>query len=118
MRHLEEISALVTSVPYQAERAAQKCKRFALLYTALEKEALDHEDSLALRIKPKLNLLQELLEYTALDAGSPSRYWTYMDESWGGWLATTNARRGGANNPSQVSLNLIQRFRAFITDGL
>jgi hypothetical protein len=118
MNHLEEISVLVTYVPYQAERTAQTCKRFALLYTALEKEAWDHEDSLAWRIKPKLHLLQELLEYTALDAGSPSRYWTYMDESWGGWLATTGARRGGANNPSQVSLNLIQRFRAFITDGL
>ena len=31
MNHLEEISVLVTSVPYQAERTAQTCKRFALL---------------------------------------------------------------------------------------
>jgi len=40
MNHLEEISVLVTSVPYQAERTTQTCKRFALLYTALEREAL------------------------------------------------------------------------------
>ena len=38
MNHLEDISALVTSVPYQAERTTQTCKRFALLYTALERE--------------------------------------------------------------------------------
>ena len=41
MNHLEEISVLVTYVPYQAERTAQTCKRFALLYTALEREALE-----------------------------------------------------------------------------
>jgi hypothetical protein len=40
MNHLEEISVLVTYVPYQAERTTQTCKRFALLYTALEREAL------------------------------------------------------------------------------
>ena len=34
MNRLEEISVLVTSVPYQAEKTAQTCKRFALLYTA------------------------------------------------------------------------------------
>lgn len=118
MHHLEEISVLVTSVPYQAGRTAQTCKRFALLYTALEKEAMEQEDLLSWRSKPKLHLAQELLEYTALEAGSPSRYWTYIDESWGGWLATTGARRGGPNNPAQVSLNLIQRFRAFIAEGL
>ena len=118
MNHLEEISVLVTYVPYQAEMTTQTCKRFALLYTALEREALEQGDSVSWRTKPKLHLLQELLEYTALEAGSPSRYWTYMDESWGGWLATTGARRGGANNPSQVSLNLIQRFRAVIAEGL
>jgi hypothetical protein len=118
MGHLQEISVLVTSVPYQAERAAQTCKRFALLYTALEKAALEQEDEVSWRSKPKLHLLQQLLEYTALEAGSPSRYWTYIDESWGGWLATTGGRRGGANNPSQVSLNLIQRFRAFIAEEL
>ena len=39
-----------------------------------------------------------------------------MDESWGGWLATTRAKRGGANNPSQVSLKLIQRFRDFVAE--
>jgi hypothetical protein len=111
MNHLEEISVLVTSVPYQAEKTTQTCKRFALLYTALEREALEQEDSLSWRSKPKLHLLQERLEYIALEVGSPAEYWTYMDESWGGWLATTGARRGGANNPSQVSMNLIQERR-------
>ena len=41
VNHLEEISVLVTYVPYQAERTAQTCKRFALLYTALEREAME-----------------------------------------------------------------------------
>ena len=105
MNHLDEISVLVTAVPYQAERAAQTCKRFALLYTALEKEALAHEDSLAWRIKPKRHLLQELLEYTVVDAGSPSRYWTKRDESWGGRLATQRCqkRRGQTTLPRSPS---------------
>jgi len=71
MNHLEDISVLVTSAPYQAERTAQTCKRFALLYTALETDVLEQKDSLSCRSKPKLHLLQELLEYTALEAGSP-----------------------------------------------
>ena len=59
------------------------------------------------RTKPKLHLLQEILEYTALEAGSPSRYWTYMDESWGGWLATTGGqeRRGQQPFPSLTELD-------------
>ena len=71
MNHLEEISVLVTYVPYQAERTTQTCKRFALLYTTLEREALEQEDSLSWRRKPKLHLLQELLDYTALESWFP-----------------------------------------------
>ena len=78
MNYLEEISVLVTYVPYQAERTAQTCKRFALLYTALEREALEQGGSVSWRTKPKLHLLQELLDYTALEAGSPAEYWTYI----------------------------------------
>ena len=57
MNHLEEISVLVTPVPYQAERTAQTCQRFALLYTALEREDLEQGNSFSWRTKPKLHLL-------------------------------------------------------------
>ena len=71
MNHLEEISVLVTYVPYQVERTTQTCKRFALLYTAVEREALKQEDSLSWRSKPKLHLLHGRLEYIALESWLP-----------------------------------------------
>ena len=118
MNHLEEISVLVTYVPYQSERTTQTCKRFALLYTALEREALEQGDSFSWRTKPKLHLLHELLEYIALESWLPiSILDVYVSHGEVGW-PQQGAKRGGANNPSQVSLNLIQRFRAFISEAL
>jgi hypothetical protein len=55
MHHLEEISVLVTAVPYQTERATQTCKRFALLYTTLEREALAQGDSVSWRTSQSCN---------------------------------------------------------------
>ena len=67
-------------------RRSLSCKRFALLYTALEREALEQGDSFAWMTKPKLHLLQELLEYTALEVGShldTGRIW--MSHGEVGW---------------------------------
>ena len=69
------------------------------LGAALAAKEFHNGDPHRLIVAHLMNYLEELLEYTALEAGSPSRYWTYMAESWGGWLATTRAKRGGANNP-------------------
>ena len=70
----------------------------------------------AWKVKPKLHLFQELLEFTAVEAGNPRNFWTYKDEDWGGWLAKRGARRGGASWAANVSLNLVNRFRALTQD--
>ena len=66
----------------------------ALLYTALERTVVAKGDVTSLRVKPKLQLMQELIEYQCLEAGSPCEYWTSKDESWGARLAKVAMRRG------------------------
>ena len=63
------------------------------------------------RVKPKLHLMQELIEYQCLEAGAPCEYWTYKDESWGAWLAKVAMRRGGKTSASSLALSVINRFR-------
>ena len=47
------------------------------------------------RLKPKLHMTQELLEYQALELGNPRGFWEYMDEDFVGVISTLAARRGG-----------------------
>jgi hypothetical protein len=118
MQYLLEVTMCMSTEPYDASRAATACRRFCLLYSALEKEALQNNNLSSWRCKPKLHLFQELIEYTSPEAGSPSLFWTYLDESWGGWLAHTGARRGGANRAPTTALNLLRRFRACVKEHL
>ena len=47
------------------------------------------------RTKPKVHLMEELIEYQTVEHGSPCDHWTYKEDSWGMWLPHVNARRGG-----------------------
>ena len=98
-------------IPYSAEEASKCSRRFCLLYKALETEA-----SLAGKInlwnmKPKVHLLQELVEYQSFQHGAPRHFWCYRDESWCGWWAKASLRRGGANNAATAATRFLQRFR-------
>lgn len=97
--------------PFIAAKLGAAARKFALLYTALEKAALD-QDSTMWKVKPKLHLLLELAEYAAPNWGNPRFYWTYRDESWAGVWAKAGKRRGGANTMAAVAERLLQRFRA------
>jgi len=114
MRNLHEVALCVPTMPYDAPRAAAAGRHFCLLFAALEKEALNSGNNRAWRVKPKLHLFAELIEYTAPEAGSPGLFWTYLDESWGGTLANAGARRRGPKFASSSAMNLIRRYRASV----
>ena len=63
------------------------------------------------RAKPKLHLMQELIEHQCLEARGPCGYRTYKDESWGAWLAKVAMRRGGKKVASSLALSVISKFR-------
>ena len=73
--------------PYPKHEAAELPRKNALLYTGLERQAVATGDVTSWRVKPKLHLMRELIEYQCLEAGPPCEYWTYKDEGWGalGW---------------------------------
>ena len=109
---LQQIVRKAKADTYDPDGLAVDSKKFSCLYAGLEAEAKANGDDLSWRCKPKLHLMQELLEYTSPYAGPPSLYWTYLDEDCGARLAETAARRGGAKNPRSTAFNVVARFRA------
>lgn len=112
MAFLLDTCMCLSTVPYDADAAAIAARKFCLLYSSLEQEALRDGQPAKWRVKPKHHLFVELLEFTAPEAGSPALFWTYADESWGGVLAKAAARRGGPKFAAGCALNVISRFRA------
>ena len=50
-------------------------------------------------------LCKEMLEYMAPIVGNPGEYWNYRDESFVGFWAGANHRRGGASGVATTVLN-------------
>lgn len=120
-RHWEAVSSLVqllldlykciATTPFQQGQAAAQSRKFCTLYQALASEAAQ-QGEVAWVQKPKLHLMQELLEYCTFDLGSPQNFWTYRDESWVGWLGKAAHRRGGQDTPVCAASRALQRYRA------
>ena len=70
--------------PYPKHEAADLPRKLALLYTGLERKAVANGDVTSWRVKPKLHLMQELIERQCLEAVAPCECWASKDESWGG----------------------------------
>ena len=109
---LQDLYDFTNQESYPAEVVAQTCRRMCILLSTLEEEA-HGRGSVCWRMKPKVHLAQELLEYQTLTDGNPKLCWTYRDEDWGGWLAKCATRRGGHATPESVGLQVINRFLAF-----
>jgi hypothetical protein len=105
---LADLYACLEEPRWPSDRASELVREFALLYCALEQE--QPAGSVYWRVKPKLHLAQELVEYIAPQQGCPRSFWTYRDEDWGGDLAKWAARRGGHRNAGLISLRLMQCF--------
>ena len=108
---LLKLTLMTNMRPYYAEAAANLCQRVALLLFGLEMEALHAGDTVRWRTKPKVHLMEELIEYQTVLHGAPCEYWTYKDESWGMWLARVTARTGGKKTAWGVALSSLMRFR-------
>jgi len=115
MHYLLEVAMCLSSAPYAAEAASVACRKFCILYVTLEKESLAAGDEYSWKCKPKLHMFQELIEFQAPDHGNPRLFWTYLDESWGGFLSRAASRRGGPKYGPTVAQGLLDRFRALAT---
>lgn len=90
---------------------ATAARKLCVLWSQLRMES-EAQGSLVWTMKPKLHLFQELCEYKSKDFGTPEGFWTYMDESYCGFLAKCAKRRGGVNRAATVPQRLLERYRA------
>ena len=82
------------------------CRKFCLLYSALETKS---PDSKLWRMKPKVHMLQELAEM-GVTGSNPSLFWAYRDEDVGGSISRLARRRGGANTAFSTAQPTLDRF--------
>ena len=92
---------------FHHEALKSACRKFLLLYAALE--ACTPIEEARWRLKPKFHLFLHVCEETS---SSPSGFWTYVDETWGGKIAHISVRRGGLHAPRAQSQNVLQKFCA------
>ena len=90
---------------FNHDKLAIHSRRFCLLAVRME----EAHDRVSWRCKPKLHLFQELCEF---HIDSPSLFWTYRDEGFGGSMAQLGRKRGGPSSPGVVSQNILVRFCA------
>ncbi|CAE7362648.1 unnamed protein product [Symbiodinium sp. CCMP2592] len=93
---------------FDHEKAAEECRRFCVLYQTLQEQS----PFPFWQMKPKVHLMEEMLEYQTEQHGNPRDYWTYRDESWCGYWAKASKRRGGKNTSSTNAKNFLLRFLA------
>lgn len=101
---LVDLTATCSYRPYNWERAARSCQSLAIAW-----ELLASEERSVWQLKPKLHLLQEMVEIASKSLGSPELYWTYKDEDFGGKCAELARTRGGAVSPAGFGLRLLQK---------
>ena len=111
MQALYDLAVIMATDPYDSPKAVQTSRKVGLFFVALEDEAVSSGDDQSWRVKPNLHMFQALVEYLSPELGSASRFWTYQDESWGGWLSNTAARRGGPKHAAAVAHGLLSRYR-------
>ena len=115
-KQLYELQTLISKVPYAAAAASDACRKFCVLYTTLGQEAIGNNKPLLWQAKPKLHLLQEMVEYMSPEHGSPRHFWCYRDESWCGFWARASKRKGGANTVDTTAERFLMRYMAFSED--
>ena len=69
------------------------------------------------RLKPKLHMMQELLEYQSFLLGNPRGFWEYMDEDFVGVMSTLALKGGGRNTHKACSFGVLDRYRALLSLG-
>ena len=82
----------------------EKSRRFCALFIALSVQTEEFH------VRPKLHLMQELLE---MDPSSdPVASWTYRDEDYGGSAVSLFRPRGGARSAATAGMHVLLKFCA------
>ena len=79
------------------------------MYSALSSQS---DDERYWKMKPKMHMFQELVEFQTWDLGHPARFWTYQDESFVGAIAKLAMLRGGPRIAASAAKRALDRFRA------
>ena len=101
---LFDLTRSISKVPYNWVEAATHCRTFAMAW-----ESLATEEETVWALKPKLHMLQEMVEIHSARLGSPEAYWTYRDEDFGGVCAKLARSRGGCSSAAGLGLRLLHR---------
>ena len=115
MSHMMDFYQEMASANFDPDMARLSCQSFLLLYSALSDEA-EANASVAWKLKPKMHLFQELAEYSVYEVGNPSEFWSYKDEDFMGWVAAMAYRRGGKVEVCTTTLQVLNRYRAWLSD--
>ena len=105
--YLVEVCSCLSVDQFDKDKFHAAGTNFLKLYLALE-EAVG-TDSFRWKWKPKFHMMAHLCTSSL---SSPAKYWTYRDESFGGSMSHTATHRGGANWPSAISRNSLNKFVA------
>ena len=68
---LAALMRLTSARPYKSRPAETACRQMCVLHSSVRQEALAKGELLMWQMKPKVHLLQELVEYQSHDFGSP-----------------------------------------------
>ena len=105
---------LMSMSPYNAKEGADACRKFCLLYKALNDQ---QTNPLLWRMKPKVHMFQELAEYSAETMGNPATFWNYKDEDFVGWVAKLARARVGPKQGATTAKAVFSRYRAMCNLG-
>ena len=105
-RYLAQCYACLSEANFQQEKLATACRKFLVIYCALESRC---QDECGWRFKPKMHIWQHLCEESR---DLPARFWVYCDEDFGGTLSHIATRRGGANTAHAISSMVLDMFYA------
>ena len=117
LEHLQNLYMHLDVNPFPAEASAHDCNLMCTNVVALNLEAEHNGKDKHWKVKPKIHMLQEMLEFDCIRTRqSPRLCWTYLDESWGGMVAAMAERRGGPKSAANIGITMMERYRAFVND--
>ena len=95
---------------WRPDLAKNACYNVCNMYKALSDESIGKGHDEFWRMKPKLHLFQELVEYQAQDLGNPRFYWNYVDEDFVGRVAKLAMPRGGPKQATTTCRLVLTKY--------
>ena len=108
---LMEFYMLLVVRPFPMEACQKVGRKVYTKFVELNEEAIA-QNSLCWRLKPKLHLFMELIDFQMEELGCPADYWNYKDEDYVGLCASVGESRGGPRSAVATAMRVITRLRA------